>query len=339
MFRVVDALVEETRFRLVGARQADVQGDLAADVRAGLTATPKLLYARHFYDAEGSRLFEEICRLPEYYLTRAEAQILGAMAGELVEVFREEPELVELGSGSALKTKTLIRAFLGAYGKLRFVPIDISTEMLEQSSRELVDGFDGLVVDAIASEYLGGLRELTRMDREEHRTSPRLVLWLGSSIGNLGRQQAKDFLHDIHDVVERRDRMLIGLDRRKDAAVLEAAYDDAAGVTAEFNRNILRRINRELGADFDVERFDHRAIYREEEGRVEMHLVSQDDVTVNVSALGLRVDFTAGETIHTESSYKYSDAEIEALAEASEFRIERHWMDEARRFSLVLFRR
>ena len=333
----MDVFVDEKRFRLVGETQRDGREAFAEDVRAGLTSYPKSIPPQYFYDDEGSRLFEEICGLPEYYLTRTEARILRACGPELVRRLGADPELVELGSGSAEKTRILLEAFLEAHGRLRFIPIDIAGEMLAASSRKLLEEFEGLEVVAILGDYVNALRELIRMDRASRTGSRRLVLWLGSSIGNLTRREAAAFLRTVHDVLEPGDGMLIGVDHRKDKQMLEAAYDDAQGVTARFNRNLLVRIDRELGGQFDSAGFEHRAAYDVEDGRVDMFLVSTRAQAVDVDALSLRVEFEAGETIHTESSYKYSREEIEVLARESSFRLDRSWSDENDRFSLNLF--
>ena len=330
-------LAEEGRLRIAGGERPDVVGAFAEDVRAGLTSTPKRLSCRYFYDAEGSRLFDAICELPEYYLTRTEAGILEQRAAELAARFDAPPTLVELGSGSASKTRLLIDAFLARHGTLRYRPIDVALEALELSSRALLADHPGLEVDGLAAEYEEGLTELAR-----ERTGPigsgnaRLVLWLGSSIGNFDRDGAKAFLTSVRRTLGPRDRMLVGIDHRKEKAVLEAAYDDAAGVTARFNRNLLVRINRELGGDFAPERFGHRAVYDEAAGRIEMYLVSEEDVNVSIEGLSLAVRFAAGETVHTENSTKYSATEIDDLVDVSGFDTEARWTDDGDLFSVSL---
>ncbi len=327
-FVLVDSLSREVR---ADAKRAD--DDFRESVRAGLTATPKSLSCRHFYDAEGSALFEQICALPEYYPTRTEAAILRACASDVVECVGAAPQLVELGSGSAEKTRILIRAFLERHGELGFVPIDISPDALVQSSYALLNDFPALDVHAIAAQYVDGIAGLPVVEG-----SSRLVLWLGSSIGNADRAEAAAFLTQLHRSLGEQGAMLVGIDLRKDASVLERAYDDAAGVTARFNKNLLARINRELGGAFDLDRFEHRATYDAELGRVEMHLVARDEMTVPIRALELDVAFRAGESIHTENSYKYSTDEIQELADASGFRLEAQWFDESKLFSVNLLR-
>lgn len=299
------------------------------DARAGLTSVPKTLPPRCFYDAKGSRLFEEICGLPEYYLTRAEFEILRAHADEAAEQFQEPAALVELGSGSSVKTRLLIEAFLRQHGALRYVPIDISSSALEESSAALRQEYPRLEIQPVTGEYAVGFQQLAaETDR------PKLILFLGSNIGNMNPQEAQAFLRRMRGCMSSRDRALVGIDLRKSRAVLEAAYDDAAGVTAQFNMNLLERINRELGGNFNLDMFAHRAFYNAAEGRVEMHLVSLQAQRVQIEAAGIEVGFEAGETIHTENSYKFTLEQIDALAEASGFAVEARRFDSGRRFSL-----
>jgi L-histidine Nalpha-methyltransferase len=325
------ALAAEAKERLTLV-EADgaVPSDFAADVRAGLTGSRKRLSCQYLYDAEGSALFEEICALPEYYLTRAEQEILDAHAGEIVAACPADAALVELGSGSAKKTRTLIEAALAQRSPLRYVPIDISRTMLEDSSRALLDDYPGVEITAIAAEYRAGLRWL------ERQRAPKLVLWLGSNVGNFSRTEAARFLRSVRATLSPSDRLLMGVDLRKARAVLEAAYDDAAGVTARFSLNILRRMNRELGGHFDVDAFAHRSRWNERLGRIEIQIESLRAQTVRLDALRLDVPFRAGERIYTESSYKYSFAEIERLAHAAGLVLEQRWLDAARRFSVNL---
>ncbi|CAA9228138.1 MAG: hypothetical protein AVDCRST_MAG77-847 [uncultured Chloroflexi bacterium] len=343
----------DDRFTLAALGPISPAASLAEEVRAGLTGMPKRLPCRFFYDDDGSLLFEEICELPEYYVTRAEHEILVAHAAEIVAQLPSAEtgtELVELGSGSAVKTRLLIAALLRRQPGLRYVPVDISRSAIEESARALLKAYPALRVDAIAAEYEDGLRYLANQDvlsapvagraagPAPPEAPPKLLLWLGSNVGNLTRAAAAAFLRGVRARMGRDDRLLIGIDLRKDRAVLEAAYDDARGVTARFNKNLLRRINRELDGRFDLDAFAHRAIYHEEDGRVAMYLVSAYPHEASIEALGLRVPFVTGEAIHTEDSYKYSDAEIRALAAAAGFAVERRWFDTGRRFSENLFR-
>lgn len=300
-------------------------------VAAGLSSTPKSLPCRYFYDDEGSRLFDAICELPEYYLTRAERAILQARAAEVAAAFTSPVELVELGSGSADKTRLLIQALRAAAGLIRYAPIDISAGMLQGVATALTVEVPGLTVTPVAAEYEEGLRIL---DRDRH--GPRLMLFLGSSLGNFDRPDATRFLASLQTLLRPSDRLLLGLDLRKEPAILHAAYNDAQGVTAQFNLNLLARINRELGGAFDIAGFEHQAIYDEVAGRIEMHLISRRGQSVPVAVLGRRFDFEAGERIHTENSYKYSLEETAGMAQAAGLRMLEHWTDAEGRFLLTL---
>jgi dimethylhistidine N-methyltransferase len=323
---------EPERFALIDAGEEQDRAAFARDVRDGLTRSPKSLPCRYFYDPQGSRLFEEICELPEYYLPAAERQILQARAGEIASLLSPGTVLVELGSGSAAKTRILIGALLRRQETLRYVPVDISRAALRESCRGLLREYPGLEIVAVAGDYEEGLGRLKSLV-----PGPMLVLWLGSNIGNLDRAEAVAFLRRIRVLMSPGDRILVGIDLRKESALLEKAYDDARGVTARFNLNLLARINRELGGNFPVEAFHHWALYDPEAGRVEMRLVSTRAQRVWIQRLGFEVRFEAGETIHTEDSYKYSVPEIEALAAAAGLRVERRWLDEGHLFSVNLF--
>jgi dimethylhistidine N-methyltransferase len=303
-------------------------GELARDVLAGLSAPRKSLPCRWFYDAAGSRLFEEICATPEYYVTRAEDELLRDHADAIVAQAPRDATLVELGSGSAAKTQRFVAALLARQSRLRLVLIDISTAALAESTRTLRARFPALDVVTVAAEYGDGLARLDELAR-----GPKLLLWLGSNVGNFERVAAARFLGGIRERLSSDDRLVLGVDLRKERALLEAAYDDAAGVTARFNLNLLARVNRELSADFDLAAFRHRARWEEREGRVVMELVSARAQRVVVAALGRAFDFAAGEALHTEDSFKYAPAEIDALARAAGMEVVGRWHDGARRFS------
>ncbi len=303
----------------------------ATDVREGLTQVPKSLPCRWLYDQQGSALFEEICTTPEYYLPRVEQEILERDAQEIAAALAGPPSLLEFGSGSAIKTRILIEACLRRHRRVRFIPVDISDWALERCLHVLTPLPTGLEVRAVAGDYAAGLQELAR---ENGRT--RLAIWLGSSIGNLHRPEAAAFLRQVGALLGADDRLLVGIDLRKDRSLLEAAYADARGVTARFNKNILARINRELGGHFALEAFRHVIRYDEAAGRVEMHLESAAEQRVCIDRLALEVRFRGGETIHTENMYKYSLEEIDALARTAGLRLDRRWLDSANRFSLNL---
>jgi L-histidine N-alpha-methyltransferase len=319
------------RYTLIHSDSRQQLSSFAEEVEAGLTGRPKTLPCRFLYDEAGSQLFEEICETPEYYLTRTELEILEQRADTVAAAFKGPITLAELGSGSSTKTRLLIEALLRAHGRLCYVPVDISRTILEASSLELIEEYAGLEVRAIASEYHEGLRHvLGQTDR------PKLVVWLGSSIGNLSREESGQFLARVRATLRPVDRLLVGIDLRKEARTLEAAYDDGAGVTALFSLNLLQRMNRELDADFDLDSFRHRAVYLEDEGRVKIDIVSRRAQHVNIAALGLDVEFAAGEGIHTENAFKYSLREIEDLARKADLRVDAQWLDDRARYSLNL---
>ena len=319
------------RFELTAADEPPSE-TFGQDLLRGLTSEAKRLSCHWFYDEVGSQLFEQICELPEYYLTRCERSILEKRAAEIAARFDAPTTLVELGSGNASKTRLLIEAFLEHHGRLVFAPIDISKTMLEKSAATLLEDYPRLEIRAFAGRYESGLDHLAR-----GHVSPRLTLWLGSSVGNLDRHDAALFLREVRAGMGEQDRVLIGIDLRKDGPTLERAYDDSQGVTARFDLNLLERCNRELGGDFDLSAFTHRATWRPDEGRVESHLVSQRDQHVRIEELDLDVEFAAGEALHTENSYKYSHEEIDSLAASSEMTCETRWLDADGLYSLNLF--
>lgn len=294
----------------------------ARAVRAGLLDRPRTLPCRYFYDDEGSRLFEAICDLPEYYLTRTEDAILAQHADAMVAGWVADPLLVELGSGSSTKTCHLIEANLRAYGRLHYVPIDVSRAILADSAQGLIDQYPNLRVTGFAANYRDALGLIAeRFDR------PKLVAFLGSSLGNYETEEAIDLLRLIADGMDLADRLLLGTDLDKDEAKLCAAYDDAQGVTARFNLNLLTRINRELGGDFVPDRWQHEARYNPREHRVEMHLVSRADQVVAVPEAEVEAHFGIGESIHTENSHKYTPELLAHLADRAGFVEEAAWLD------------
>ena len=320
------------RLRVERLAERAAAAGFAEDVRRGLTSSPKRLFPKYFYDELGSQLFEAICLLPEYYLTRAEAEIFAAHSEEIVEAAARgrRVTLCELGSGSATKTRLIIEALLARQPELLYVPVDISTAALEASAHALLEAYPPLRVAAYAGEYDAALPRLAENFEEGSRA---LVLFLGSNVGNFDRGEARTFMAGLRRALRAGDAVLLGADLKKDAATLEAAYDDPVGVTAAFNLNLLARINRELEADFRVRDFRHVAVYDEGEGRVEMHLESLRRGRVRVGALDHEVDFAEGERVHTENSYKYDLEDLAALAAAAGFRLARTWLDRLGRFS------
>lgn len=294
------------------------------DVVAGLSRESKSIPCKYFYDARGSELFDEITRLDEYYPTRAELEILERRAPEIARALGPGVALIELGSGSSHKTRILLDEMteLAAY-----VPVDISEEHLLATADELRGDYPGLVVLPVAADYT---REF---DLPELPPDTRKVAFFpGSTIGNFDPGEASTFLRRVARLVGSRGGLLIGVDLPKDRNILERAYDDEAGVTAEFNRNLLQRIRQELDGDLEPESFDHRAIWNEDASRMEIYLVSR--LRQQISVAGHRFEFEAGEAIHTENSYKYSEAEFERLAGTAGFKRIVFWRDERDLFSV-----
>ncbi len=310
----------------------DAQPSLAEDVRLGLAGHPKQLLPKYFYDELGSQLFEVICLLPEYYLTRAEREIMSRYAEEMVRSVEGDKTLLEMGSGSAFKTRRIIEALLREQRELRYIAVDISATALETSSRLLLQSYPDLKIEAFASDYYSGLKALASVPRK--RT---LALFLGSNIGNFDAGESRTFLRALRGVLSAGDALLLGADLKKERVVLEAAYDDALGVTAAFNLNLLARINRELGANFDLRHFRHYVTYNEDVGRIEIYAESLRAQTVRIEGLDLTVNFEEGERIHTENSYKYDMADLRLLAEETGFELSRTWTDAQERFSSNLF--
>jgi L-histidine N-alpha-methyltransferase len=306
----------------------DPRAGLAEDVRRGLASEPKRFLPKYFYDELGSQLFDAICLLPEYYLTRAENEILNKYADEIVASVEGETTLIEMGSGSASKTRLIIEALLRKQSELLFIPVDISATALDSSSRILLQSYPQLKIDAYAADYFAGLAELSKTQRT--RT---LALFLGSNISNFDPEEALKFLRALRQVLKEGDALLLGADLKKDKSILEAAYNDALGVTAAFNLNVLARINRELGGNFELRAFQHRAFYNEQVGRVEIYIESLKDQAVTITQLDMQVQFAAGEQIHTENSYKYDLAGIAQLASETGFTSGRTWLDQGEQFS------
>jgi L-histidine Nalpha-methyltransferase len=277
---------------------SSIHSQLAEDVRRGLGARPRSLPPKWFYDARGSELFDRICELPEYYLTRAERSILERDAAAIIAASGAS-ELLEIGSGFARKTGLLLQA-MAARGPVRYLPFDISTDALEASARSLRSVVPQLIIDPIVGDFE---RDVASVPRGR---APRMWAFLGSTIGNLDEEQAPAVLSAFASRMKRDDTFLLGVDLVKDVEVLERAYDDAEGVTALFNKNVLTVINRELEADFDVNAFEHRAHFNVARARIEMHLESQITQTVRIAALGLRLTFDRGERILTEISRKFT---------------------------------
>lgn len=299
-------------------------------VLGGLGKTPKTLPPRFLYDAEGSRLFEEITRLPEYYLTRCEEEILRVSGPEIAAAMADCSSLVEFGSGSSWKTRRLLDLCLARRPKLHYYAIDISSEFLLESASGLLRDYPTLWVTALAGEYYDAFPVLGGGG------DPRLFIFLGSNIGNFTPEEARGFLKRLHTVMDPHDRLLIGVDLVKDPTVIEAAYNDSRGITADFNKNILRRINRELHGNFDLDRFAHHAPYDPVEQRVEMRLVSACDQSVEVG--GREFQFAQDEPIVTEWSHKYTPDCFERLCRSAGLTRAASWRDSQGYFSLKMVR-
>ncbi|HTK90830.1 MAG TPA: L-histidine N(alpha)-methyltransferase [Verrucomicrobiae bacterium] len=305
---------------------------LEDDVRRGLLGNPRSLPPKYFYDRTGSLLFERITTLPEYYLTRTEAALLTTVAPALVGDVAHG-DIVEIGPGSGGKIRTVLDALNGHRRHVRYVPLDVDRLTLGRIATQLIDEYPGLSIHAIAGDFE---RDLIHVPTAEGR---RLVLFLGSTIGNLDAPQRRRFLEGVRGLLsDPADRFLLGVDLVKDVKVLEAAYDDAAGVTREFNRNILRVVNRGVRGDFRPEAFRHLAFYNEAASRIEMHLVADSAQDVRLERLGLSLHFAAGDDIWTESSCKFTRAGVETMLDEAGLHLAEWHVDPASYFALALAR-
>jgi len=306
---------------------------MASAVSEGLLSRPKWLPSWLFYDAAGSQLFNQITELPEYYLTRSERAIFAERSEEIIALAANGDALriVELGAGSADKTRLLLSAAVDRQDTVVYEPVDVSASALEEAQERIEREIPGVIVAPRVEDYCQGL-ELDPPAPGERR----LVLYIGSSIGNFEPEEAHRLLCNVRAALAPGDALLLGVDLAKDEATLLAAYDDAAGVTADFNMNLLARLNRELGADFDLSSFTHRAVWNAAHSRIEMHLVSCKRQRVKISALDMAIDFVIGETIHTENSYKYRPGQAEEFLASAGFIRGATWTDEKKRFAVCL---
>jgi dimethylhistidine N-methyltransferase len=310
---------------------------VGAAVLEGLASRPKRLPAWLFYDEAGSRLFDAITELPEYYLTRTERGILAAHAAEMIAHAAGDARLriVELGAGSADKTRLLLKAATELQGAVLYEPVDVSSSALDAARERIESEITGVTVAPRVMDYTHGDGSRLHLGPPDCRER-RMVLYIGSSIGNFEPHQAKKLLSRVRAGLEPGDSFLLGVDLVKDESTLLAAYDDTAGVTAAFNRNLLVRLNRELDAEFDPEAFAHRAVWNDAASRIEMHLMSHKAQQVRVGALGSKVAFAAGESIHTENSYKYTPGQAETLLAEAGFCPEATWTDPRGWFAVCL---
>ena len=302
---------------------------IAPDVLEGLARVPRALPPKLFYDAKGSALFEQITCLPEYYPTRTEAAILTANADEICACLGCDVSVSELGAGTATKTRILLRALLQRQASVNYFPLDVSRAALQLAKHELDAEFPAVNV----YPHVGDFENLEFLAATR---SPRLVLYIGSSIGNLEQHEASALLSSIASQLSEGDHLLLGVDLVKDREVLVAAYNDEAGITAAFNKNLLTRINRELGGSFEPTAFQHVALWNEAAARIEMHLESTCSQRVRIDALGKTLSFSEGERIHTENSYKYTVGRLENMLRSSGFEIENTWTDPQQWFAVSL---
>ena len=307
-----------------------LQKTFAQELSSSLDQKQKSIHPKFFYDKKGSQLFEEICKLPEYYLTRTEIGILTQLYDKLPSHLNGDFRLVELGSGSSKKTRILLSILERLHKHTEYFPIDIS-KILKESSTILLDDYENLHITGIIDNYESGLEFIKNYDNKKN-----LIAFLGSSFGNFDYEHGLKFLQKINSSMKKNDLFLIGLDLVKDKTVLERAYNDSQGVTAKFNLNVLSRINSELGSNFNINKFVHHAIYNESQNRVEIYLRSLENQIVNIPKARMMLQIKQDELIHTENSYKYTIPEIKEILAITGFRIKDIWYDEKQYFCLVL---
>jgi len=322
--------VVSPKLRYFKPHATKIEKTFSEEISSSLNRDSKFINPKFFYDKKGSDLFEKICSLPEYYPTRTEISILRKLQPELSSYIDKNFRLVELGSGTSVKTRLILDILTQLQETIEYFPIDIS-EILTESSEELLKNYDGLHITGIIDTYEGGLEFLKNFDDKKN-----LIIFLGSSFGNFSPNDGFKFLQKIHSTMKSDDLFLIGLDLVKDKAILESAYDDSQGVTAKFNLNILSRINAELDADFNLKKFSHQAIYNEEKQRIEMYLKSLVNQSVIVSKSDLLLNLEKDELIHTEHSHKYQLSQIHELLDSVGFEIKHTWLDDNKHFSLTL---
>lgn len=326
----------EQSYKVLGRGDVVVSGqtqDLAVDVLVGLSETPKRLPSRLFYDAVGSRLFQEITELEAYYPTRKEFEIFTRHGDALLEPARNRPfNLIDLGAGDGRKTVVLLDRLMAMGADVRYVPIDISEDAMKGLVAKMAQRYPSLPIAGLVSEYFDGIRWLSQTSGRRN-----LVLFLGSNVGNFNKAQARGFLRQLWNALSHNDLALIGFDLKKDIEVLLAAYNDPQGVTSRFNLNLLDRLNRELGADFDRSRFRHFGTYNVVSGAMESYLVSLDHQEVRIPALSATFEFDPWEPIHTEYSYKYLESDIDNLARFTGFDLLMRRFDEERWFCDALW--
>lgn len=319
-------MTAETRTAIPPVSELPPAGsDFLADLIAGLSSNPRTLPCKYFYDERGAALFQKICELPEYYITRTEIDILDRNRAEIASHLGANIELIGLGTGAGTKTRILIETL---ESPTVYIPVDISEKQLRESTALFQKIFPDLEILPVCADYL----QPVVLPSSSRKAARNIVYFPGSTIGNFEPTEAEEFLRRVANVCRQNGGLLIGADLKKDPHVLEAAYNDSAGVTAQFNLNLLDRINRELGADFDLDQWRHRAIYNSDAGRIEMHLISEIDQFVHVDER--KFHFRRGEKIITEFSYKYAPEEFAAVAGKAGFEFVRMWTDDARLFGV-----
>lgn len=324
----IGAGCRETDIEILNHLEESFCEELARDVLKGLTAPQKYIPSRYFYDARGSQLFEEICILPEYYQTRTELSILKKSASSIMRIF-SKGDLVELGSGANWKIRMLLDAVDDSRrSAVRYIPVDVSESALIDAAKELLGIYPELEVLGVVADFLHHM-ELIPRER------PGIIIFFGSTIGNLSVEESDTFFRSVSSSMKPGDSFLLGLDMIKPREILEAAYNDSQGITAEFNRNILNVLNHELHADFDPSNFEHLAFYNEDESRVEMHLRANSDIEVEIGELAMTVDFSEGETIHTEICRKFSREGAEELFSDAGLEVKNWHTDSKKWFSLA----
>ena len=322
--------VVDSKLRYFKPHATKIEKSFAEEISFSLSQNSKFINPKFFYDSKGSSLFESICLLPEYYPTRTELDILKNLESDLLPFLDEETKLVELGSGASVKTRVLIDIFTKLQTKTEYFPIDIS-EILAESSEQLLKDYATLHITGIIDTYEGGLEFLKNYDETKN-----LIIFLGSSFGNFTPNNGKAFLKNIFSTMKSGDLFLIGLDLVKDKNILESAYNDSADITAQFNLNVLSRINNELDADFDLNNFSHYSIYNESDQRIEMNLKSLVSQSVIISKSNLLLNLEKNELIHTEYSHKYQVNQIKKILYDAGFEIKKMWLDDKKYFSLTL---
>jgi len=300
----------------------------AEEISRSLNQKEKSISPKYFYDIKGSELFNEICNLPEYYLTRTETNLLKTIGSELEKYVLDDMRLVELGSGSAVKTRLLLDVLTNTQNKIEYFPIDIS-DILQESSQKLLEDYENLSITGVIDTYEGGLEFV-----EKFNNKPNLIAFLGSSFGNFTPELGLAFLQKISSIMNDNDLFFIGVDLIKDKDVLEKAYDDSKGITANFNLNVLSRINDELNANFTLSQFAHHSLYNEKEQRIEMYLRSLEDQKVELKKANLQLYIEKDELIHTEHSHKYSIPQIENIMHKAGFKIKKTWQDTNKPYAL-----